>query len=109
MSGSPAPPTPKSARLWVPRIAIGLAQGVGLFLLLQSRALNLWPGSDGYLFSALALAVLFAPLLLLEGLGDIALPVLLLWTAIAAAALSSVGLYHHWRCRPASRCMQGWA
>jgi Domain of unknown function (DUF4153) len=40
---------------------------------------------------------LFAPLLLLEGLGEIALPVLLFWTAGAAAALSSVGLYHHWR------------
>jgi len=93
----PAPPLPKAPRLWLPRLVIGLAQGVGLFLLLQSRALNQWPGNDGYLFSALALAGLFAPLLLLEGLGEIALPVLLLWTAIAAAALSSVGLYHHWR------------
>ena len=66
-------------------------------LLLQSRGLNIWPGNDGYLFSALALAALFAPLLLLEGLGEIALPELLFWTAGAAAALASVGLYHHWR------------
>ena len=93
----PAPPMPKAPRLWLPRLVIGLAQGMGLFLLLQSRTLNQWPGNDGYLFSALALAGLFAPLLLLEGLGEIALPALLLWTAIAAAALSSVGLYHHRR------------
>lgn len=93
----PAETAAAAERLWLPRIAIGLTQGVGLFLLLQSRALTHWPGNDGYLFSALALAGLFAPLLLLEGLGEIALPLLGLWTAIAAAALASVGLYHHWR------------
>ena len=94
---TPAAQAPRTPRLSLPRIAIGLAQGVGLFLLLQSRSLDLWPGRDGYLFSALSLAGLLAPLLLLEGLGEIPIALLGLWTAIAAAALASLGLYHHWR------------
>ena len=94
---APAPSPPSAKRLWLPRIAIGLAQGVGLFALTQSRALNLWPGNDGYLFAALSLAGLFAPLLLIEGLGDIPIALLALWTAIAATALGCLGLYHHWR------------
>lgn len=98
-----APDPPPAANLnrapsWLaPRLAIGLAQGLGLFLLIQARAHGLWPGSDPWLFAALSLAGLFAPLLVLEGLGDIALPALLLWSAIAAAILASLGLYHHWR------------
>lgn len=79
------------------RLFIGLGQGALLCLLVQARAHGLWPGSDGYLFAALSLALLFAPLLILEGLGDIALTVLLPWSAIAALILASLGLYHHWR------------
>jgi hypothetical protein len=94
---APAPSPPPAKRLWLPRIAIGLAQGMGLFALTQSRTLNLWPGNDGYLFAALSLAGLFAPLLLIEGLGDIPIALLALWTAIAATALGCLGLYHHWR------------
>lgn len=79
------------------RLFIGLAQGAALYLLTQARTHGTWPGSDPYLFTALAMALLFAPLLVLEGLGEIALPLLLGWSAIAAALLASLGLYHHWR------------
>ncbi len=79
------------------RLFIGAGQGLGLYLLVQARAEGLWPASDPYLFAALSLAGLFAPLLILEGLGDVPLPALLSWSGIAAALLASLGLYHHWR------------
>jgi hypothetical protein len=98
-----APPLPHPANsnaapnLLLPRLVIGLAQGAALFALAQSRDLGLWPGSDPYLFAAFSLALLFAPLVLLEGLGEIEIRLLGLWTGTVACALASLGLYHHWR------------
>ncbi len=43
------------------------------FTLFHTRLIGQWPGGDTYLFTALALAGLFVPLLLLEGVGAIAL------------------------------------
>lgn len=99
-----APPLPAQAantnrapRLLLARLGIGLAQGLGLYLLLQLRAAGVWPGSDPYLFAALAMAGIFAPLVFQEGLGEIPTPLLVLWTGIVAATLACLGLYHHWR------------
>jgi hypothetical protein len=83
--------------LLLPRLVIGLAQGAALFALMQSRDIGLWPGSDPYLYAAFSLALLFAPLVLLEGLGEIETRLLGLWTGTVACALASLGLYHHWR------------
>jgi hypothetical protein len=96
-----APPAPanrnRAPSLTPQRLVIGLLQGLGLYLLVQARDAGLWPGNDPWIFAALSLAGLFAPLLVLEGLGDIALPRLLVWSGIAAALLAGLGLYHHWR------------
>lgn len=95
---APAHTAPRAARpafdkMLLTRLAVGAGQGLGLYLLLQARA----AGLDPYLFSAAALALLLAPLVLLEGLGTIAMPLLLAWTGIVAAGLAGLGLYHHWR------------
>jgi uncharacterized membrane protein len=87
----------RTPKLLLPRLLIGLAQGTALFALAQSRDMGLWPGSDPYLFAAFSLALLFAPLVLLEGLGEIEIRLLGLWTGTIACALASLGLYHHWR------------
>jgi hypothetical protein len=83
--------------LLLPRLVIGLAQGAALFALAQSRDIGLWPGNDPYLYAAFSLALLFAPLVLLEGLGEIEIRLLGLWSGTIACALASLGLYHHWR------------
>ena len=96
-----SPPHPANSNtapnLLLPRLLIGLTQGAALFALAQSRALGLWPGNDPYLYAAFSLALLFAPLVLLEGLGEIEIRLLGLWTGTVACALASLGLYHHWR------------
>ena len=79
------------------RLAIGLVQGLGLYALFQSRAHGIWPGHDPLLFAAIAFAGLFAPLVLLEGLGEIPVLLLALWSGIVATLLASLGMYHHWR------------
>jgi len=100
---APPRPTTETSEPWrftLPapsRLAIGVAQGFGLYLLVQARAHGMWPGNDPYLFAALSLAGLFAPLVLLEGLGEIPLSLLSLWTGAVAAGMAYLGIYHHWR------------
>lgn len=110
----PSPPaeaanTNRAPRLLLTRLGIGLAQGLGLYLLLQLRAAGVWPGNDPYLFTALMMAGIFAPLVLLEGLGEIPTPLLSLWTGIVAALLACLGLYHHWRIQGSEQAYAGLA
>ena len=58
---------------------------------MHTRLLNQWPGGDPYLFTALALAVLFVPLPLLEGVGAIALMRLLPFAGMSAGLLAGLG------------------
>ena len=79
----------------VPRLAIGLAQGLVLLVLLRGHAHGWWPDSGA--IAGLILAAVFAPLLLVDGLGRVPLRALLLWTAMAAFWLWGAGTYQHWR------------
>jgi hypothetical protein len=104
----PAPaPAISTAHLWPWRIAIGAAQGLLFFALFHTRLLNQWPGGDPYLFTALALAGLFVPLLLLEGVGAIALTRLLPFAGMAAGVLVGLGWYHRWRLEGAEAANAG--
>ena len=102
-----APPEAATTQLWPWRIAIGAGQGLLFFTLLHTRLLNQWPGGDPYLFTALALAGLFVPLLLLEGVGAIALTRLLPFAGMAAGLLAGLGWYHRWRLEGAETAHAG--
>lgn len=78
----------RPALFLLPRIAIGLAQGLGLYLL---------SAAHGGPVAALSLPLLLAPLILLEGLGEIPLRLLLPWTALAAIGLGALGAAHQAR------------
>lgn len=77
---------------FVPRLGVGLAQGLLLFALLSARDYL-----DPYFFAAAIMVVMFAPLLLLAGLGRMRFWPLLTWTGFAALLLAAAGAYHHWR------------
>ena len=96
-----------TAQLWPWRIAIGAGQGLLFFTLFHTRLIGQWPGGDAYLFTALALAGLFVPLLLLEGVGAIALTRLLPFAGIAAGLLAGLGWYHRWRLEGAETAHAG--
>ena len=95
------PPQPannnKAPNVLLQRLGIGLGQGLALYLLLQSHALNFWPGSNPELFAALFLALLFAPTVAQEGLGEIENRLLALWSGTVAFTLATLGLYQQWR------------
>ena len=77
---------------FLPRLGVGLAQGALLFALFAARDYL-----DAYVFSAAIMVLIFAPLLLLAGLGRMRALPLLLWTGFAAVLLAAAGAYHHWR------------
>jgi len=101
------PAAPHSFPAWPWRIAIGAGQGLLFFVLLHSRALNQWPGGDPYLFTALALAGLFVPLILLDGIDRIAPRRLLPFAGIAMGLLAGLGWYHRWRLDGAEHTASG--
>lgn len=76
------------------RIGIGLLQGLILYLLYRSasdiQALA-WPATQPPLFAALVMAVLFAPVMLLAGVGRMGWRTLALWGVVAAAVLAIMG------------------
>ena len=86
-----------AGRTWPWRLGLGVGQGLLFFALFHTRGIGVWPGGDPFLFAALALAGLFVPLLLIEGLGLIAARRLLPFAGLAAGALAWLGWYHRWR------------
>jgi hypothetical protein len=87
-----ATPEEHATPLFLPRLAVGLGQGAALSLLFATRA-----AMDPYIFSAALMTGLFAPLLLLSGLGRSRFAPLLIWTIFAALLVAGAGAYHHWR------------
>lgn len=77
------------------RLAIGLAQGLGLFALHRAAdqdALT-WPATTPLIFGPLLLVVGFLPLVLLAGVGRLRLRTLLIWTLVAGTGLALLGLH----------------
>ncbi|MEO6340480.1 MAG: DUF4153 domain-containing protein [Caulobacteraceae bacterium] len=83
-------PTP---RLGATRIAVGLAQGIALYALSEIRRGPLEGDSGRLIFGALAMTMLFAPIVLLGGLGALRQRTLALWMGGAVALLAVVGGY----------------
>lgn len=96
-ASDPLPPaTERPIHALVPRLGVGLAQGLILSALFAIRDFSLWPASAAGLLAGLTLAASFAPLLLLQGLGRIPARPLLIWTLSAALGVAGLGAYHQW-------------
>lgn len=76
------------------RLAIGLVQGAALALLLLAQRQGLLPGHAALLANALVLSGAIAPLALLEGLGQVPLRPLLLWSGTLGCVIATFGLWH---------------
>ena len=91
------------------RLAIGLAQGLGLFWLDRSADSLLtntlcsnpagcgpglsWPATEPLVFGPLLLIVAFLPMVLLAGVGRLRPVTLAIWTVVAGVALALLGLH----------------
>lgn len=79
------------AWLGAARVGIGLAQGLALFWLHRAGDLGYWPATEPALFGALALAIVFTPLILIGGLTALRPATLAIWFAVAAVVLGWMG------------------
>ena len=79
------------------RIAIGLAQGLVLYLLYRAGKELLWPATMPLLFVPLLMLSIFAPVLAISGLGQLPRRRLLQWVLFAAAVMAGLAFYDVWR------------
>ena len=75
------------------RLGIGLAQGVVLWGLNQSVEAHAWPSTQPAVFAPLLLVCLFAPLIVIQGLGRLHARTLALWTLGASVVLAGLGVH----------------
>ena len=78
------------ADLGATRLLIGLAQGVGLLLLIEAGGANAWPANDPWAFSTILLAVAYLPLTVLVGLGQLRPATLALWIVGCVGLIAGV-------------------
>jgi hypothetical protein len=79
------------------RLAIGLVQGLFLYLLYEAATSKVWPATDGPLFAALMTMGFFVPLVAIAGLGKLPRPKFLIWILVAAVFCAGVGFYDVFR------------
>src|SRR5579871_4913180 len=84
-------PAARIPSIAVTRLAIGFAQGLALWALTEAAEHHAWPATNRPLFGAAVLALGYAPLVVIGGLGRIRAVPLAIWTLVAAAALAAFG------------------
>jgi len=73
------------------RVGIGFAQGLALYGLTDVATRRVWPATAPPLFGALVLMLVFAPVIVIGGLGRIRPVWLAAWTLVAATVLALIG------------------
>lgn len=79
------------------RLAVGLAQGIALYLIYLAVDNKTWPATDDYWMAPLLMVFVFVPLLFVQGVGTMRWRTLLVWTTAAAALLALLGWLDIWR------------
>jgi len=78
------------------RLAIGLSQGIVLFLLQHADEGKVWPATAPTLYAPLLLCVLMVPLIPLSALSAMRRSALLAWSAAAAALVAVMAIHAAW-------------
>ncbi|HYM33283.1 MAG TPA: DUF4153 domain-containing protein, partial [Candidatus Cybelea sp.] len=75
------------------RLAIGLAQGLALYLLYLAAEDTVWPATNGIVFAPLTLIAWFVPLILLVSVRSLRFRTLAIWTVAALAVLAGLAVH----------------
>lgn len=90
-------PTGQSARTTTTiRLGVGLLQGLALFLLQHAQTAKAWPATQPLVFAPLVLAALFAPFVVLAGIGALRRNSLIVWALGATAFAAGLAFYGAW-------------
>jgi hypothetical protein len=79
------------------RLAVGLAQGLFLYLILEAWQAQSWPATQPLLFTPLFLLAVFVPALLISSLGHFGQKQMAAWCGTAALVVVLLGVYGVWR------------
>ncbi len=94
---SPIPRATVSRSVAGVRLAVGLLQGLLLYLIYQAGENKIWTADNSGLFAALLLMCTLIPVLLISGLGHLPGKTLWRWLLPLAAVLALLGYYDIWR------------
>jgi len=86
----------QGVRLFVGRLAIGLLQGIALYILYSAFEDKTWLAHNGLVFAPLLLVSLFIPLLIAQALGNLRSLTLILWALLAATVVAGFAAYDIW-------------
>lgn len=75
------------------RVAIGLLQGIALFLLVQAGDAKTWPATQPMLYAPLLTVCAYVPLIAVVGFGNLRRITLALWIAVATALCAGLAVH----------------
>lgn len=84
---------PDTRVVGVRRLAIGLAQGLVLYLMFQAKEHRVWPATDLAAFQTLLLPLLFAPLVAIHGHAHLPARRFAVWLGIVVTVCAAVGFF----------------
>jgi hypothetical protein len=79
------------------RLAIGLVQGLALYVLYKCASEKIWPDNLMFLFIPLTLIASLVPIILISTLGHAQSRLVEIWGIIATIVLALLGYYDYWR------------
>lgn len=79
------------------RLAMGLLQGIALYVLVSSFDDKTWPGNNGFVYAPLLFVSLYVPLIISIGIGNLKATTLALWTIVATALVAAAAWYAIWQ------------
>ena len=82
------------------RVAIGVFQGLALYLIYLAYEEDAWPATDGLVFAPLLLIMLYIPLVVSQGLGTLRLRTLAMWAGAATLFVGALAFYDIWHAWP---------
>jgi hypothetical protein len=91
------PASATSARTGQVRLAVGIVQGLVLYLLYFAAKSDRWPATEHFLFAPMVLLFLIAPILLISSLGHLARRQTVIWVTVATLIIAALGFYDVWR------------
>lgn len=95
--GEAAPEPMASGGIGIARLAIGLLQGLYLYLLDRAAHELSWPATEPLLFAPLLLVGLLFPVILVASLGHMHFNNASNWAGAVAALAAALGVYDAWR------------
>lgn len=79
------------------RLAVGLLQGLVLYILYHAAKSATWPATDLYLFAPLLLVSVIAPVILISSLGHLDRRKTAVWIAVTLIIIAALGIHDIWR------------